>query len=612
MTSPQQLRTAKRTSRDGPFNESDLGAPQHRRAVPPAAVPAAAAPAAYVPPPAAAAYVPAVVYDVPPSVAALQADNAALRSHVDALADQVRRLSDELSSCQHQHGASGRDVPESAASGPWLTSSGGVALMSPLLAAYDERIAAALRLADTYRDEFCRLEVDAKRLIGDNEQLHARLQRGLEQRLRAAADGSNGDGMATGGSSDERVREAEQLLGLYRDENNTLIDSNATLESELKRLRQEQLQHLQAGRELDEVRRRHQAADAELDTARQQLRAVASKLAEERDEGERRRQRDDEQHAQQLDELRQTLARQHEHQLHTLMRDKDSVVASLRLELQQTAAHLSNQRDLAVREAEQRGSEQVAAVEAELGERLSQALMHKQQLLDTLHQLETAVDHAQQRESDGGKQLATARAAMQASADDLRTAHQEREALLASLAAAEHRIDDAQQRTAKLQREADDARATARQAALEAQAVRRERHDLFQSTVDMEKRMQEAELRAADAFRAMMESAELLEQARLDRDQAVVREQQTQRDVARLQERLSALKKETEIRLEAEMQSLRTTHDKKVASLSDETLRYEVTAAESKAQCERALRDKRQAELELERLRRVISALCCL
>ncbi|KAJ7389653.1 Sodium channel and clathrin linker 1 [Desmophyllum pertusum] len=164
----------------------------------------------------------------------------------------------------------------------------------------------------------------------------------------------------------------------------------------------------------------------------------------------------------------------------------------------------------------------------------------------------------------------------------------------------EQSVDDTrveQQQTALLQLESRLA-ATLK----EVGRLRSDKTELEERLEVLQKRSCEQEQREFEAISHVRDSVQMVENAILERDQALVREQQKTQEVSRLQEVINRILREAGKRTREEVDSVRNQCNKNIQKLMEEMHFLEMEGAEKQAQLERSLREKSAVEKELEKL----------
>ncbi|XP_041457853.1 sodium channel and clathrin linker 1-like [Lytechinus variegatus] len=131
------------------------------------------------------------------------------------------------------------------------------------------------------------------------------------------------------------------------------------------------------------------------------------------------------------------------------------------------------------------------------------------------------------------------------------------------------------------------------------QGARKELEDRIKS---LHQRCSDAESREYEATVQVRESIQMSENALLEKDQAMIREQQTEEEVRRLQDAMGKLVNEAGKRTRQEVDSIRKQCNSNIAKLMEEVTALETENAEKQAEIERAIREKRAVEHELEQV----------
>lgn len=132
--------------------------------------------------------------------------------------------------------------------------------------------------------------------------------------------------------------------------------------------------------------------------------------------------------------------------------------------------------------------------------------------------------------------------------------------------------------------------------------LRSEKTELEERLEVLQKRSSDQEQREFEAIAHVRDSVQMVENAILERDQALVREQQKTQEVGRLQEVINKILREAGKRTRQEVDSVRNQCNKNIQKLMEEMHFLELEGAEKQAQLERSLREKTAVEKELEKL----------
>ena len=228
----------------------------------------------------------------------------------------------------------------------------------------------------------------------------------------------------------------------------------------------------------------------------------------------------------------------------------------------------------------------------------------KQDLAFSLVECQKLLQLSQKKEDDY-------RAELKATRDDLNIALVEQEKLrhlkedlFKRVHSLEATIDQHQQRFFVSQRQIEDLKETHKSLLSEVESVRKDREVLFESSLNLQKRYEESQYKEAEALRNMIEALEKLEDLRLEKDQTENRERQLSKEVAKLTEKLQSQKSALEQTVESQVNAAKLQNKRQLATLSDELRTMELSNSELRAQIERAFREKRAIESELEKTKK--------
>ncbi|TPX72309.1 hypothetical protein SpCBS45565_g00725 [Spizellomyces sp. 'palustris'] len=136
------------------------------------------------------------------------------------------------------------------------------------------------------------------------------------------------------------------------------------------------------------------------------------------------------------------------------------------------------------------------------------------------------------------------------------------------------------------------------------QSLRSSYDELLQISRGLEKRVAQLEDQEANAHMEVQKQIEKAEDAKLEFDKALIREQQCQTEIQRLNERLLELPQKYRERADQEVATMRAQFLSEKRQLNIEITALETKCAQLQHQSERSIRDKRSAEAELEKLTR--------
>ncbi|XP_022079629.1 sodium channel and clathrin linker 1-like isoform X2 [Acanthaster planci] len=243
------------------------------------------------------------------------------------------------------------------------------------------------------------------------------------------------------------------------------------------------------------------------------------------------------------------------------------------------------------------------------------ALMSQNQILVTGNQkLDMASQHLQQVIASQSQELDTLRDHLKRARTDLRAANLQLAEMrnTAEKLKEENLAKERESQQAKGREESADSRLTQLQAVVmdlehRLTNLSEENAQLLANLKEQEERMRslhhkcgKAERREHEALAQVRDSIQMVENALLEKDQALVREQQKTHELGRLQEALSKLINEAGKRTRQEVDNVRKQCNTNIGKLMEEIQSLEMENAEKQAEIERAMREKRAVEQELE------------
>jgi len=173
---------------------------------------------------------------------------------------------------------------------------------------------------------------------------------------------------------------------------------------------------------------------------------------------------------------------------------------------------------------------------------------------------------------------------------------QEKEEMEKRLKDAMGNVDSLTQKSDNLGRQYATEKALNAKMLKEKESLQSERSQLLSTIADMEKKVAELMRREEDSFANVKESIELLEEARVERDQALFREQRSNREIQRLTERLTQTISSTNERIEKEVESIRESSNQQVAALNATVSKLQEQQILADNQLSKLTRDKTEME----------------
>ncbi|KAJ3262724.1 hypothetical protein HDU77_000166 [Chytriomyces hyalinus] len=136
----------------------------------------------------------------------------------------------------------------------------------------------------------------------------------------------------------------------------------------------------------------------------------------------------------------------------------------------------------------------------------------------------------------------------------------------------------------------------------ECQTVTDNLESMISLSKTLESKIQDAQISEMDAAQRLQLAVQRSEEAFLERDKALLREQQSLEEIKRLNEKYAETAQKYKLKAENEVASLRSQHLQDRRKLGEDISKLEASVAHAQAQTDRAIREKRAAESELEKM----------
>ncbi|XP_059780242.1 sodium channel and clathrin linker 1 isoform X1 [Balaenoptera ricei] len=136
----------------------------------------------------------------------------------------------------------------------------------------------------------------------------------------------------------------------------------------------------------------------------------------------------------------------------------------------------------------------------------------------------------------------------------------------------------------------------------EATQLRAEKIHLEKQTRDLQAKCYELENKKYEAIVRARNSMQLLEEANLQKNQALLEEKQKEEDIEKMKETVSRLVQDAAIRTRKEVANTRKQYNVQISRLTEELSALQMECAEKQGQIERAIREKKAVEEELEKI----------
>uniref|UniRef100_A0AC11BWY6 Sodium channel and clathrin linker 1 n=1 Tax=Ovis aries TaxID=9940 RepID=A0AC11BWY6_SHEEP len=138
----------------------------------------------------------------------------------------------------------------------------------------------------------------------------------------------------------------------------------------------------------------------------------------------------------------------------------------------------------------------------------------------------------------------------------------------------------------------------------EATQLRAERTHLEEQTRALQAKCSELEDEKYEAIVRARNSMQLLEEANLQKNQALLEEKQKQEDIEKMKETVSQIVQDASLRTRTAIINTRKQYNKQIFQLTEELSALQMECAEKQDQIERAIREKKAVEEELEKIYR--------
>ncbi|XP_013844788.2 sodium channel and clathrin linker 1 isoform X3 [Sus scrofa] len=136
----------------------------------------------------------------------------------------------------------------------------------------------------------------------------------------------------------------------------------------------------------------------------------------------------------------------------------------------------------------------------------------------------------------------------------------------------------------------------------EATQLREEKAHLEKQSRELQVKCNELQNEKYEAIIRARDSIQLLEEANLQRNQALLEEKQKEEDIEKMKESFSRIVQESAIRTRKEVENTRKQYNIQISRLAAELSALQTECAEKQGQIERAIREKRAVEEELEKI----------
>ncbi|KAI8818065.1 uncharacterized protein EV422DRAFT_204358 [Fimicolochytrium jonesii] len=137
-------------------------------------------------------------------------------------------------------------------------------------------------------------------------------------------------------------------------------------------------------------------------------------------------------------------------------------------------------------------------------------------------------------------------------------------------------------------------------------SLRENQDEVIKISAEFEQRIDQLEAKEVESYQSLQSEIQKAEEAKLEYEKALIREQQYQSEIQRLNEKLLEFPQRYRERTEQEIATMRAQLNSDKQQLTAEISDLETKCSQLQHQADRAIRDKRAAESELEKLSRHI------
>ncbi|XP_044537106.1 sodium channel and clathrin linker 1 isoform X1 [Gracilinanus agilis] len=138
----------------------------------------------------------------------------------------------------------------------------------------------------------------------------------------------------------------------------------------------------------------------------------------------------------------------------------------------------------------------------------------------------------------------------------------------------------------------------------EADQLKTEKSNLEKQTKELQVKCADLENEKYEAIVRARNSMQLLEEANLQKNQALLEEKQKEEDIEKMKETVSRLVQEAAMRTRKEVANTRKQYNLQISQLTEELSALQMECGDKQGQIERAIREKRAVEEELEKIYR--------
>ncbi|KAJ3183732.1 hypothetical protein HDU85_002161 [Gaertneriomyces sp. JEL0708] len=283
-------------------------------------------------------------------------------------------------------------------------------------------------------------------------------------------------------------------------------------------------------------------------------------------------------------------------------KDLQSEIERLQDELERQKRHLAD-----TQEQMQEAQEQIRGLHAELNEWQDRKLQADRELKMCMDDLTATCLEKDGLQSEVKRHIVENKnahakiAELKRSLEEITTRYQGHVRETQALAARERELFD-NFKTVELER--DEFKSKFANVTSEYQTLLEEHTELLSISQGLEKRISQLEEKEVHMYKDMAAQNEKTEEARLELDKSLIREQQAQAEVQRINAKMMEVSQKYRERADNEVATMRMQFQLESRQLNEEITNLETKCMHLQNQADRAIRDKRSAETELEKVTR--------
>ncbi|XP_042341266.1 sodium channel and clathrin linker 1 isoform X2 [Plectropomus leopardus] len=225
-----------------------------------------------------------------------------------------------------------------------------------------------------------------------------------------------------------------------------------------------------------------------------------------------------------------------------------------------------------------------------------------QQFLKTVTEQSTEMEELQSQYRQAKAELRTATAKVDEMTKLLQSVQDQMQRREEDVAEAQGREDAADRRLQQLQAALSQMEARLKTASQEAEVVRRDQTVWERKVGELQTRSTTLEEEKYEALAKVRESVQVVEEAALQKDQALLREKQKTEELEKTKEAVKQLIQDAAARTRKEVDNVRKQCNVQIQRMAEELSALQLECADKESQIERCLRERKSLEEELEKV----------